>query len=207
MPVPQGNFSYQSDVKAMQADDDSEEIRFEHTFSQKTYMVGYPKVTLFASCPDHDDMDIYVQLRKADIRGNILQSLNIPEEALGLPLQDIPSVNPVKYLGPTGILRASHRDISQKLSKENRPIHDHQRIKLITPGAITKLEIGLWPTAIAFEKGEKLVLKISGHHMILAEFEPLRGTFTSGNRGRHLIHFGGETGSSLDIPLVDIDGI
>ncbi len=118
--------------------------------------------------------------------------------------QDVPSINPLKYLGPTGILRASHRRLDEKLSKPYRPIPSHSAVEPVAKGTIVKLEIGFWPTAIAFEKGEKLVLKVFGHHMMLAEFVPLQGTFTSGNRGRHHIHFGGENNSSIDNPFVQL---
>lgn len=202
--VDEGSYSYQSDAQALQADCDPEEIRFEYTFTETSYLVGYSKATLFVSCQEHDDMDVFVQLRKADAKGNLLQWLNVPAQALGMAPQDVPSITPLKYLGPTGILRASHRKLDGNLSKPYRPVPSHSAIEKVSPGTIVKLEIGIWPTAIAFEKGEKLVLKISGHNMMLAEFVPLRGSFTSGNQGRHHIHFGGENNSSIDVPFVQL---
>ncbi|KAJ5874233.1 uncharacterized protein N7529_002663 [Penicillium soppii] len=57
------------------------------------------------SCNDHDDMDVFVQVRKADTDGRILQNVNGPLSDLKMAESDVDSVNPLKYLGPTGILR------------------------------------------------------------------------------------------------------
>lgn len=88
------------------------------------------------------------------------------------------------------MLRASHRALDGSLSKPQWPAHDHSRISPVPPGSVVKLEIGLWPAAIQFEAGEGLMLKISGHHMALAEFVPLRSRFITGNEGRHHVYFG-----------------
>ncbi|OJJ07753.1 hypothetical protein ASPVEDRAFT_57030 [Aspergillus versicolor CBS 583.65] len=132
-------FSYQSDSLAMQADADGEGLRFEYTFKQRSYLIGYSKAILYMSCLEHHDMDVFVQLRKLDSKGKMLQNTNIPLT-----------------------------DISLKLSEA-------KIAKPIVPGEIVRLEIGLWPTGIVFEAGERLVLKIAGHHMCLAEFAPCRG--------------------------------
>lgn len=67
-----------------------------------------------------------------------------------------------------------------------------------------KLEIGIWARGMIFEAGEKLVLKISGHPMILAEFPQLWGSRQTANRGRHFVHFGGETPSYVQVPCVEL---
>ncbi|UPK91487.1 hypothetical protein LCI18_002422 [Fusarium solani-melongenae] len=203
-PVAEAHATYQSDVKAMQVDDDPEELRFQYTFTEDAILAGYSSATLFMSCKEHDDLDVFVQLRKADANGMILQSLNIPAEALGLAPQDIEPVNPVIYLGPTGVLRASHRKKDKKLSKPYHPISSHTDLEPVPPGTIVKLEIGLWPTAISFDKGEKLILKVSGHPMTLAEFVPLRGSFVTANKGQHTIYLGGEHSSFISIPIAKL---
>jgi hypothetical protein len=35
-----------------------------------TEIAGYPKVKLWMSCKEHDEMDVRVQIRKADAQGN-----------------------------------------------------------------------------------------------------------------------------------------
>lgn len=114
------------------------------------------------------------------------------------------TINVLKYVGPTGILRASHRALDPVLSKPHWPAHDHTRAELITLGSIAKLEIGIWASAIQFEVGEKLIFKVSGHQMTLAKFESLLGGFSTRNKGRQILHFGPEFDSRLEIPIVEI---
>jgi predicted acyl esterase len=159
------------------------------------------------SCPDHNDLDVFVQLRKASPDGTLLQNLNIPLKDIGLKsAEEAAAINTNKYLGPTGILRASRRALNTKLSKPHWPVHSHLQSdeQKITPGQIVRLEIGIWPTGMVFEAGEKLVLKVAGHHMALAEFEPLRGKFVAGNRGMHFLHVGEQYESCVEIPLVEL---
>lgn len=186
-------------------DTDTEELLFTHTFSTTTYLVGSSKAFLYMSCPDHTDLDVFVQLRKASSSGELLQNINIPLKALGISSADeVGTINSNKYLGPSGILRASHRALDTKLSKAHWAVHSHKEEdeQMVEPGKVVKLEIGIWPTGMVFEAGEKLVLKVAGHPLVLAEFEPLRGKFVAGNRGRHLLHLGGEYESFLEIPTV-----
>lgn len=203
-PAPSESVSYQSDAPSMQVDNDSEEVTFKYTFTQKTTLVGSCKAILFMSCPDHDDLDIFVQLRKLDRNGEVLQNINIPLHDLGVSADQVDDINTLKYLGPTGILRASHRALDTHLSKPHWPMHDHAHPQKITPGQVVRVEIGLWPAAIQFEAGEGVLLKVSGHHMTLAEFVPLRGLFKNGNKGRHSVHFGGDYASHILIPTVSI---
>ncbi|KAJ5413813.1 hypothetical protein N7509_000440 [Penicillium cosmopolitanum] len=196
--------SYQSDISGMQMDTDTEELQFVYTFQRRSHLIGYSKVVLYMSCNDHDDMDVFVQLRKADSTGKILQNINIPLSDLKMQSSEVETINCLKYLGPTGILRASHRKLDSRLSKPYWPVHAHDQEERVKPGEIVQLEIGLWPTGIVFDEGEKLVLKIAGHHMALAEFVPLRGTFKAGNKGRHNVHMSPEHQSHVIFPIVHI---
>lgn len=159
------------------------------------------------SCPDHNDLDVFVQLRKASSSGALLQNINIPLTALGVSsAKEVVTINSNKYLGPSGILRASRRTLDHGLSKPYWPVHSHLKEdeKKVPEGEIVRLEIGIWPTGIVFEAGEMLVLKVAGHPLVLAEFEPLRGRFAAENKGRHFLHFGDGCESFVEIPLVDL---
>ncbi|KAL4733296.1 Alpha/Beta hydrolase protein [Aspergillus similis] len=203
--VNAGAVTFQGDIRAMQTDQDPEEVQFRFTFKTKTTLIGPAKLTVWMSCPDHDDFDVFVQLRKADSTGQILQALNIPLRELGYSSpEEVESVNVLKYLGPTGVLRASHRELDPVLSKPHWPAHVHTRRQRVQAGEAVELQIGLWPSAIQFEESEQLVLKIAGHHMTLAEFVPLRGQFKSGNRGRQTVHWGERFNSHLEIPVVPV---
>jgi predicted acyl esterase len=204
-PKQDASFTYQADALAQQADNDPEELHFEHTFEATTHVVGYSRAVLYMSCEQADDLDVFVQLRKADRNGKLLQNLNIPLEDLGLKAEEVEAINPLKYLGPSGILRASHRKIDQARSKPHWPFHAHTEKELVSPGDIFRLEIGIWPTGIRFEAGEKLILKVSGHHMNLAEFPLLRGKSENYNKGAHNLFVGPGNLSSLTIPIVEVE--
>jgi predicted acyl esterase len=198
--------SYKADVSALQVDNDSEELTFSYTVTKKSHLVGYPRLVLYMS-GEATDLDVFVQLRKADATGKLLQNINIPLAEMGVSsAAEVEPVNPNIYLGPNGILRASRRAIDQKRSKSHWAVHSHtqETEQKVKPGEVVRMEIGLWPTGIVFEAGEKLVLKVAGHPLILAEFEPLRGAFVAENQGRHTVHFGGEHDSHVVIPLVEV---
>ena len=149
-------------------------------------------------------MDVFVQIRKADSTGKVLQNINIPagdRKICKMP-DPVELVNPVVYLGPTGCLRASHRALNDEMSSDWWPEHDYSSKKPISPGQIVELDIGLWQTGIYFEPGEKLILKVAGHNMTLAEFPDLRGIMKNFNQGKHSVHVGGPYASRLMIPTV-----
>ena len=95
----------------------------------------------------------------------------------------VPAVNTLRYVGPTGMLRASRLAQDPVISKPHAPQLSFGASKPVSPGEIAKLEIGIWAGGMVFEKGEKLVLKVSGHPMTLAEFDILWGSYQPANRG------------------------
>lgn len=185
-------------------DNDSEELSFHFSFKEAAYLVGNAQATLYMSCPDHDDMDVCVQLRKVDRNGRILQQINIPSKDSGIEEADVERINPLVYLGPSGYLRASHRFIDRDASIQSFPEHDYTEQHKVDPGTIVRLDIGFWQTAIAFDAGEGLILKVSGHSMTLAEFPALRGNESLENVGTHHVHIGGSHASYITIPLVTL---
>jgi uncharacterized protein len=115
--------SYQSDAPSLQKDQDSEELHFKYTFKNRSYLLGSSKAVLYISCNDFDDMDVCTQIRKADKNGKTLWSYNVPLGDLakmGMAKDQIPVVNPMIYLGPTGNLRASHRALDKELTKPHQ---------------------------------------------------------------------------------------
>lgn len=195
---------YQSDVAFMSMGQDSEELSFTYTFTQPCLLAGSVRARLFVSCETSDDMDVFVQIRKADKNGNLLQHLNIPQQdrkICEMP-EPVDPVNPLIYLGPSGSLRASHRRLDKDLSTPYWPEHDYAHRELIPSGEVVELEIGLWQTGMAFEAGEKLVFKVAGHNMTLAEYAELRGNVANYNKGAHSVHMGGSFPSCVIIPTV-----
>lgn len=153
----------------------------------------------------HAKADVYIQLRKADNSGNLLQNLNIPLSDLGaLSVEKVPLLSSLKYLGPEGLLRASYRDVAEGWSKPHWKTLSHKKEVPFCAKEVVRLEIDIWPTGILFQPEEKLVLKISGHPMSPVDFESLQGTFSVTNQEEHVIFWGGKFPSYLEIPVVDI---
>jgi uncharacterized protein len=190
----------------MQMDADPEFAAFSHTFAKRTTLIGSSRAVLYMSCSEHDDMDVFVILRKLSANGEVLRNINIPvRDLVGIESEsEVELINTLQYMGPSGVLRASHRRLDPELSRPHWPAHDHTREDKVPAGTVVKLEIGLWPAAIQFEAGESLSLRIAGHSMVLAEFVPIRGAFLTANAGKHVVHFGGEYESKLIVPFVEI---
>ncbi|MCK9508492.1 MAG: CocE/NonD family hydrolase [Pigmentiphaga sp.] len=74
-----------------------------------------------------------------------------------------------------GWLRASHRELDERLSTPWRPVHRHQ-IKLpLTPGVIEKLRVEIWPSSIVVPAGYRLGLTIQGRDYAFdGEMDPTR---------------------------------
>jgi hypothetical protein len=71
-------FSYDSSIIAQQTDADPEELSFVYTFPARTTLIEPSKALLFMSCFDHDDLGVFVMIRKADKDGKVLRNINIP---------------------------------------------------------------------------------------------------------------------------------
>jgi uncharacterized protein len=183
-------------------------IWYDYVFPERTTLAGFSKLQLFMSCKDHNDLDVYVMLRKLDKDGELMEQSNVPLHELPPEIKTakaVKGVSPCKYLGPTGMLRASHREIDESKSTEYLPFHPHQRADYVRPGDIVELNIGIWPMGIVFERGEGIRVQISGRDMRLPEWDNphvanMEPVF---NKGTHNVHLGGKYGESfLLIPKV-----
>jgi hypothetical protein len=182
---------------------------FTATFDVATELAGHPKAVLHMSCPDHDDFDVVVQIRKIDNHGRQLSHLNYP---CPVPIDEIPDVNTAKTLGPQGFLRASHHVslngdggpiVSHDLSRATDVLYSHRVRRPISPGTIVRLEIPIWPIGMVFAAGEGIALNVSGHDMCLPETDLCRLREPEDeNVGRHYVHTGGKYDSHLIIPVI-----
>ncbi|KAE9574519.1 hypothetical protein CGMCC3_g9665 [Colletotrichum fructicola] len=185
-----------------------EELFFSYKFTKETWLLGYSWIVLNITNESQDDIDVFVQLGKSDVSGQQLINMNVPLEDLVPPAKSPSEVADscfLKYLGPTGALRGSHAVTKVKNTNkfsEDWPEYTNTSRKAIPAGTVTKLEIPIWPTGIIYGPGESLTLKVSGHYMSYMEFPHLYGA-SHRNKGRHTIHFGGETKSCLVLPLTD----
>ncbi|KAF2993190.1 hypothetical protein E8E14_000388 [Neopestalotiopsis sp. 37M] len=161
---------------------------FTYYFSSYTELIGYPKLKLWMSCDEHDDMDIIVQIRKIDSKGNPLVALNYP---VPCSATDITPNSHIQYYGPEGYLRASHavsRDETKWSSDKQEIFYAHDREEKIPPGKVVPLEITLLPMGIVFKEGEGIMLRVAGH-MLEPTPDALPGQEpTDTNVGLHNIH-------------------
>ncbi|KAK5406768.1 hypothetical protein LTR06_008262 [Exophiala xenobiotica] len=173
-------------------------LTYDYIFREKTTLAGFSKLRIFVSCKEHNDLDIYVMLRKLSVDGELMEQSNVPLHELPpevKSVKDVKNVNPVKYLGPTGILRASHREIDPEKSTEYWPFHPHRRTQYVEPlGTVVELNIGIWPMGVVYDKGEGLRLQISGKTMALPEWDNphVKHQEPVFNKGMHNVHLGNE---------------
>jgi putative CocE/NonD family hydrolase len=169
------------------------------TFDEDTELTGYMKLKLWVSAEGADDMDLFVGVRKLDRRG---REVYFPD------LNHIEN-GQVAY----GWLRVSHRRIDAERSTPWQPWRRHERIEKLEPGQIVPVEIEILPSATLYRKGESLELTVQGSDIVnpvntpqlergqIVTRVPVRHAVTV-NRGRHVIHAGGEYDSHLLVPLV-----
>ncbi|GKZ22601.1 hypothetical protein AbraIFM66951_011484 [Aspergillus brasiliensis] len=176
------------------------EVHFDIRFDQTTTLIGYPTIHLNVQCHELDDMDIFVILRKLDKSGKPVNHVNFPTTKKA---EELPKLNPALYQGPTGMLRASHREVRD--SPETAPgelFHPHETEVKIPRGHIVDLELSTWPIGAIYEAGESLRLSISGENMCYVESHALPKE-KNRNRGRHIIHTGGKFQSWISLPVLN----
>ena len=61
-----------------------------------------------------------------------------------------------------GWLRASHRKLDPKLSRDYRPYHAHDEPQPLKPGEVVQLDVELWPTSIVVPAGHRVALSVRG---------------------------------------------
>jgi predicted acyl esterase len=175
---------------------------------------GYFKLRVWMEALGSNDMDVYTILQKYKSESNKL--LESPLVDVGRHAAD-PDQDRNSLLrqheadhsfcegyfasGPTGCLRASHRDLNVSKSTDFEPVYEHKRERLLKENEVVALDIAIWPYGMICDKGEELRLTISGvdprPHLRPSDPRPkLR------NKGEHRIHTGGECESFLLLPMI-----
>ncbi|EOA91109.1 hypothetical protein ACJQWK_11279 [Exserohilum turcicum] len=201
------------EVVSYNSEDSKSIVEFTHTFTEKSRLIGLPKAILYMSCPSHDDMNVFVILRKRDKNGDLLMHLCFPFSAVpeeiksiaDIPEKDRQSTN--LHMGSVGTLRASHRSIiPEKSIHEQFPFHPHDIEEKVTPGEIIKLEIGIWSMGVDFEEGQSISVQVSGTFPSIAEYTAFstERPESERNRGDHRVHIGPDTPSRVILPFVPL---
>jgi uncharacterized protein len=115
-------------------------------FAHETEVTGPSAVKLYVSSST-GDADIFVVLRvfSPDLKEVVFRGAIDPHTPVG-----------------QGWLRASHRDLDNKLSKPYRPYHSHRRKQPLKPGEVVPLEVEIWPTSIVVPARYRIALTIRG---------------------------------------------
>jgi predicted acyl esterase len=102
-----------------------------------------------------------------------------------------------------GWLRVSHRELDGERSTEYQPVLAHKREQKLLAGEIVPVDIEIWPSGTSFRPRETLRLVVQGSD-IYRYPEPLvyARHEVSVNRGRHVVHAGGQYESYLLVPVV-----
>ncbi|KAI8185889.1 alpha beta-hydrolase [Colletotrichum sp. SAR 10_75] len=180
-----------------------------HTFDKPSRLCGIPKAELYMSCDDHNDMDVYITIRKLDKNGNPVLAINVPWNTIPPnSIEEIPEdklSDILLYSGPIGLLRASHRDIDESRSMHpNYPFHPHSKIRKIPQGEIVKLTIGIFAMSVSYEAGESVRVDILGDSPQIQSFKELKGKLgTQDNKGAHNIHTGIRYPSYVSLPFFE----
>lgn len=181
-------------------------IDFEYEFKSTTELIGYANLDLWVSLEGDDDGDIYVQIQKINSKGKQVShqttTLGMPLGKKWMPLASRLGLKQIKglfYNGPDGMLRISRRGMLNKIKSGQSDLALTTEYKL-KKNQIVNIQIPFIATAMRFNEGEKLRLRISA--------VPLRPSILPGlplppkqKAKRHIIHLGADFPSKLILPL------
>ncbi len=160
---------------------------FNLVFDQDTEITGNMKLKLWVSASEGEDMDLFVGVKKLDVRG-----------------EEVNFYAKTGYtLGPAamGWLRVSERELDQEKSTPWQPVLTHENPQPITANEIVSVEIEILPSSTLFRAGESLQLVIQGadlfeHPLMAHEYA------SEVNLGTHSIHTGEQYDSHLLMPVI-----
>ncbi|CAK7216890.1 hypothetical protein SEUCBS140593_003017 [Sporothrix eucalyptigena] len=179
-------------------------VSFTLRFAKETRLIGMAKAVLYMACPDADDWDVFVFVEKLDAQGQPMINLNLPWAAV--PIRSFAEIKAeeksevVLYQGPTGMLRASLREIdTDKSIHPNWPFYPQSRSQKIPLGTVVRLEIGIWAFGVQYDAGESLRVHVGGQQLSVTNFGVQEHVQ---NRGTHEVYVGGKTASFVSLPFV-----
>lgn len=159
---------------------------FDYKFQEDTEITGYMKLRLWVECRGHDEMDLFVWIKKLGLDGEYLP-IHCMDEA---------------FRGAWGYLRVSHRALDEKLATDFQPVAGHQSEQKLSPGEIVPVDIEIWPHSRFWHKGESIRVEIEGRYIRTEWYEDAKMGFEPDNGGIHVIHTGGKYDSYLQIPTI-----
>jgi predicted acyl esterase len=176
--------------------DEKSVVKFRHTFTEESEIVGYMNLKLWVESDGYNDLDLFIKVSKVGADGWYRYHQPI---ALG-------PARSQGYSGPTARQRVSLRKLDSEKSTVNEPYYPFNESQKLLPHEVVPVEIGLWPTGMRFHPGEILEIAVAGFRYEAAdEHGPGMMKFGSDNNGNHVIHTGGKYDSKLIVPFIPVE--
>lgn len=172
------------EVSSCRYDGNTGEAEFDYVFNEETELTGYLKLRLWVEADGHDDMDLFIAVKKISTKG----------EELPVTIFDL------NHPGAWGKMRVSTRKLDEKASTDFQPIQAHNEVQKLKKGEIVPVDIEINPTSRIWHKGQAIRVQVAGRYIRDEWFEPLE--WETDNKGDHIIHTGGEYDSYLQIPVI-----
>lgn len=162
------------------------EADFDYVFSEDTELTGYCKLRLWVEADGHDDMDLFITIKK------------LSTEGVEQPVTFFGGTAP--HPGAWGKMRVSHRELDEALSTDYQPVQAHRREQKLSTGEIVPVDIEISPFSRVWHEGETLRVQVAGRYIRDPHWiEPLK--WETDNQGEHVIYTGGPYDSFLQIPV------
>ncbi|MEM9948958.1 MAG: CocE/NonD family hydrolase, partial [Cyanobacteria bacterium P01_D01_bin.36] len=170
----------------------SGKAEFEYAFPEDTEVTGYIK------------LKAWLEARGSSTRESAPNDLVMccfvdKRDKSGKSVRFYGSVGQDEDMVTRGYGRASRRELNVAESSPLHPVLLGAKDELLSPGDVVPVEIAFCPSSTFFAKGERLRLIVSARDIVHA---PIFKKDTSVNRGRHVLHFGGQYDSHLLIPKI-----
>ena len=163
------------------------EAVFDYTFERDTELTGYMKLHMWVEANGHDDMDLFVTVKKLS-RTGVEQPVTIFDGTAPHP-------------GAWGKMRVSHRELDPELSSDFQPVQAHRREQKLATGEIVPIDVEINPMSRIWHAGETIRVHVAGRYIRDPHWiEPL--VWETDNAGEHVIHTGDQYESFLQIPVI-----
>src|SRR5499433_95025 len=114
----------------------------------------------------------------------------------------VKDAQPASQVVTKGWLRASHRAVDPMLSTEYALWYTHADPQPLEPGAVTKVEVAVMPTAYRFKKGNRIRIDLANGDSALTEFGWFHHEYTPDKLGQDTIFHSERYPSQLLLPVV-----
>jgi predicted acyl esterase len=159
-------------------------VEFDYVCPEDMEITGYMKLRLWVEADGHDDMDLFIHVKKASTTGE-----ELPMKTLGLD-----------HPGAWGKLRVSVRELDPDKSTDYQPVLKQLKAEKLSSGEVVPVDIPITPHSRFWHKGQHIRVQISGHYIRGDWFEPF--SWETDNKGSHVIYSGGRYDSYLQVPVI-----